>query len=122
MKREKEFFIVANSFAAPFFSDMTTDFQKATSPGKALEEFAKRYKHPAGLFAAGVYASAEDYHKGEKPLAKWVCNHEIEKERLTKDKGSYSYFGHGPGDFEINGVRHHVDSPKSGRVIEEIHK
>lgn len=112
-----EYFICANSFAAPFFSDDSTDYVDAPSPKLALEKFASEYDHPAGLYAAVCYDSADAFHKGREPLAKWLCNHEIEKTRLTKDLGSYSYRGDGPGRFEIDGVLHTVENPKAGRVI-----
>ena len=114
----REFFIVANSFSAPFVSDQSTEFLFHDSPETALECFASMYKHPAGLYAAECYESANAYHKGDKPLARWLCNHEAEKQRLTKDLGSYSYLGHGPGEFEINGVRHTVEDPKGGRIVQ----
>lgn len=113
----REFFIVANSFSAPFFSDQSTSYAKGTTAKTALEAFAKNYDHPAGLYAAQAYATADKYHKGEKPLASWVCNHEIKKQELTKNKGSHSYLGHAPGDFEIDGKRYKIGAPKQGRVV-----
>ncbi len=47
-----EFFIVANSFAAPFISDESTHYVKARTAPLALEQFAAKYNHPAGLYAA----------------------------------------------------------------------
>ena len=112
----KEYFIISNSFAAPFFSDQGTHYVKGKSPESALKKLAKDYSHPCGLFAAAVYESADDYHKNKTPLAKWICNQEAEKQRLTKDLGCYSYLGIGPGVFEIDGKRHTVSNPKEGRV------
>jgi hypothetical protein len=113
-----EYFIVANSFAAPFVSDQSTGFASADSPAEALRRFAGAYRHPAGLYAAVAYTSAEAYHKGQKPLAQWLCNHEQAKRRLSADsKGGYSYLGHGPGSFEINGKAHTVEHPKQGSVV-----
>ena len=111
----KEYFIVANSFAAPVFSDTSEHFVVAQSPESALEQFAKDYKHPCGLYSAVCYADANAYHKCKKGLAKWLCNHEAEKQRLTGNR-SYSYLGHGPGDFEIDGKRHRIKNPKAGSV------
>ena len=110
-----EYFITANSFAAPFFSDTSEKFVSAETPASALEKFAAEYSHPCGLYAAFCYESADAYHKSAKPLAKWLCNHEVEKMRLTKDMGSYSFLGHAPGDFEVNGKRHRVENPKGGQ-------
>lgn len=113
----KEYFIFATSFAAPFCSDTSHEFVTAESPQAALEQFAGSYGHPCGLYAAACYESAEAYHKGQNPLAKWVCNHELEKQRLTAGKGCYSYLGKGVGLFEIDGVLHKVENPKAGKVV-----
>jgi hypothetical protein len=113
----REYFIRANSFAAPFFSDESSSYVEADDPRSALETFAAAYTHPCGLYAAVCYASADAYYKKQPALAKWFCNHEIEKQRLTKDTPAYSYFGHGPGDFELNHERHTVADPKAGRVV-----
>lgn len=114
----REYFIVANSFAAPFVSDQSTGFQTALSPASALVDFAARYPHPWGLYAAEAYQSAEAYHKGEKPLAQWLCYHEQAKRRLTAGSaGGYSHLGHAPGSFEIDGKAHTVKNPKKGSVV-----
>lgn len=117
MNEKREYFIVANSFAAPFFSDESTGFVRAESPEAALEQYAETYQHPCGLYAAVAYESADAYHKNERPLAKWLCNHEQQKQRLTEGKGSYSYLGNGPGDFKINGETYKVKNPKGGSVV-----
>lgn len=113
-----EYFIVSNSFAAPFFSDQGEGFVKATSPKRALLEYVNTYDHPAGLYSAAVYKDANDYHKGKKAVAKWICNAELEKQRLTKGLGSYSIRGVGPGEVEINGVTHFINNPKGGKIID----
>lgn len=110
-----EYFVIAKSFAAPFFSDTDESYIQGESPESALEAFAADYRHPAGLYSATVYANADACLKREEPLAQWLCNHAIEMKRL-RPEGSYSYLGHGPGDFEINGVRHKVENPRQGRV------
>lgn len=112
-----EYFIVANSFAAPFVSDDSTGFVTALTAADALVDFARTYSHPAGLYAAAAYASATAYHKHEKPLAQWLCNHEQAKRRLTADLPGYSYLGHAPGLFEINHKAHTIENPKQGSVI-----
>jgi hypothetical protein len=117
----REFFVVTNSFAAPFFSDTDHKFIEGETPEIALSRLAATYDHPAGLYAAVLYESADAYHKGAKPLAKWLCNHEIEKMRLTEDLGSFSYRGDGPGRFEINGKHHVIDNPKGGRLVQSAH-
>lgn len=113
-----EYFIVATSFAAPFFSDESAYFEESESPEQALVQFAARYNHPAGLYAAVAYASADAYHKSAKPVARWLSNHEQEKQRVTKDMSGYSYYGVAPGQFEINSVPYHVENPLGGSVVE----
>lgn len=112
-----EFYIEQNSFAAPICSDTSHMYVSAENAKKALELAANKYSHPAGLYSAAAYTSSDAKNKGEKPIAIWLCNHESEKQRLTKDADAYSYLGHTVGDFEINGVRHKVENPKSGRVV-----
>ncbi len=64
-----EFFVWSNSFAAPFFSDSDTRFVQAESAAAALDKARAEYRHPAGLFAMNVYASADAYHKKADALA-----------------------------------------------------
>jgi hypothetical protein len=109
-----EFFVLTNSFAAPMFSDTDSQYVEAADPALALEHVAATYGHPAGLYSAACYANADGYHKGVLPLAQWLCNHEQEKQRRTAGQGSYSYFGHGPGDFEVNGEHGPALPPKAG--------
>lgn len=112
------YFVVTNSFAAPFCSDTGTGFVDADTPEQALYQAAATYTHPARLYAALAYTDANAYHRGEKPLAKWLCNHEIEKERTTGGQPAYMYRSNGPGDFEIDNKRHVVADPLGGRVVE----
>ena len=70
--KERDFFVVANSFAAPFVSDQSTHFVAAYSPDEALEKLADQYAHPCGLYAAACYESADAYHKGEAMLGRWL--------------------------------------------------
>jgi hypothetical protein len=99
-------------------SDTTRRFVTAATPVEALELHAASYTHPAGLYAAACYEDANAEAKGARPLAKWLCNHEQAKLRLTADLSGFSYYGRGPGDFEINGIRHQVADPKAGSVVE----
>jgi hypothetical protein len=113
-----EYFIVANSFAAPFVSDESTAFQEAPSPEKALELFAARYSHPARLFAADCYESPTDFHKGKPALARWLCNHEIARAKaMDADKGCHSYLGIAPGRFEVDGNLIVVTEPFAGKCV-----
>lgn len=113
----REFFVFANSFAAPFCSDTSTEYVAAENPAEALAQFAKDYRHPAGLFFAACWASADDYHKGKPALAEWKSNRVLAEERAKEGKGGYSFCGHGPGHFEIDGKHVSVDDPKGGRVV-----
>jgi hypothetical protein len=74
---KREYFIVANSFAAPFFSDTSESFVKAHSAPEALEKFAAEYNHPCGLYAADAFKSADAYHKGHAPLSRWRSNKSV---------------------------------------------
>ncbi len=67
-----EYFIVANSFAAPFFSDQSTHFIAADSAEDALDKFILTYKHPLGLYSAAAYFDANDFHKGFSPMASYL--------------------------------------------------
>lgn len=112
-----EYFIVANSFAAPFVSDRSEGFQEAESAAAALELFAKQYSHPAHLFAADAFESATDFHKGKPALARWLSNHEIAREDATKNLGASSYEGIKPGRFKINGELIVVEKPYGGKCV-----
>lgn len=113
-----EFYIEMHSFAAPFVSDHSFIYVVAESAEKALEKCASTYLHPAGLYSAAAYSSADARNKGEAPLGMWLCNHEIAKAELTDGLGCYSYMAIAPGEFEIDGVRHVIKNPKGGRVVE----
>jgi hypothetical protein len=112
-----EYFVITESFAAPFFSDSGNQYVQAETPEAALETVAAAYGHPSGLYAAVCYASADAYHKGEPILAKWLSNHEIAKQEATQHRTAYSYLGHGPGVFEIDGQRVEVENPTGGRLV-----
>ena len=71
----KEFFIVSNSCAAPFFSDTGMSFVFGDTPEQALGLFVKNYKHPFGLYAAAIYNNSDAYHKGLAPIVRW-CKEE----------------------------------------------
>lgn len=67
-----EFFIVANSNAAPFFSDTMHAYAKGADANAALIAYLATKPHPCGMYAAVAYASADAHHKGEEPLARWL--------------------------------------------------
>mgnify|MGYP001611610142 CR=1 FL=1 len=113
-----EYFIVAYSFAAPFFSDTDTAHVKAQTPRAALHKYKKAYKHPCGLYAAGCYASAADYHKGKKVLAQWLCNDVLAQKKATEGLSGYSLLHKKPGTFQVNSKWYSVKNPKEGVVVE----
>lgn len=115
-----EYFIKAQSFAAPFCSDESQGFISADSPADALEVFARKYSHPCGLYSAFCYKDANAEAKGHKPLAKWLCNYEAEKQRLTHNLGSYSFLHSQDkkGEFmEVDGKRTYIKNPRAGSVV-----
>lgn len=69
-----EFFIVANSNAAPMVSDESVHYVEAISPSVAMDIFREQYKHPLGLYSAAVYTKADDYHKAKEPLLQWLSD------------------------------------------------
>jgi len=108
-----EYFIIANSFAAPFFSDTSHCFQEGENPKEALELFVQKYNHPCGLYAAMLYKDANAYHKGENPLLKWLSNHAA----FLGGKTGAIYV-ESPGRIRINGKWHEIPMPKAGQVLE----
>lgn len=113
-----EYFIHAASFAAPFMSDESTGYVTAWSPADALEQYAASYTHPAGLYAADCYASADAYHKGEKHLARWLCNKAQTIERATEGRGAVSIYSPNADMVEISGEPIAIRDPKRGSVVE----
>ena len=111
------YFIVANSFAAPWVSDTSMCFQGGSTPEDALETFAASYNHPAGLYAAELYADANAYHDGHQPLARWLSNHEQALQAATKGKDAYSYYGHQPRCFKVDHKVIEIEKPKKGSLV-----
>lgn len=111
----REYFVRANSFAAPLMSDQSTAFVGADSAAEALRQFADSYNHPAGLYSAAAYASADAFHKGEPLLATWLSNHA----KALRDARPGVYTGLGPGRFEADGKIVTVVDPLAGAVVEE---
>lgn len=105
-----EFYIETNSFAAPFVSDNGHCYVQAKTAEAALEKCAAEYRHPCGLYAAAAYTSADARNKGEKPLARWICN------QAKALEGARMIMSHSPGDVEIDGVRTTIPDPKGGKV------
>ena len=107
-----EYYIEANSFAAPFFSDQSNAYVEADTPDQALISFADKYTHPCGLYAAVAYTSADARNKGEKPLARWLSN---QAQRLQGVTGTVRMDR--PGEGEINGETVMIENPKAGSIV-----
>ena len=71
-----EYFVRANSFAAPFVSDTSTGYSEGDTPSAAMLALVEGYSHPCHLYAADLYASADDFHKGCPALVSWRSNRE----------------------------------------------
>lgn len=84
-----EFFIVANSNAAPFCSDQSTHYVEGPSPDAALVDFAADYSHPCGLYNAAAYYSADAFHKSERPASRWFSPKALRdhSERIALGRG-----------------------------------
>lgn len=115
-KDTNEYFVIANSFAAPMFSDTTMEYVKGSTPREAMQKFVAEYTHPCGLYAALLYESADAYHKGKKEIVRFLCNQEIERAKLMKNGGSF--YGKGNGVFEINGKEYRVKDWNKGKIFE----
>jgi len=113
-QNQGEYFVFANSFAAPFVSDSSESYVSGASAIEALERFVANYKHPARLYFAAIWRSADDYHKSKPALAKWTCNHELELQRLTKGQAVVAYRSGKPGNMEVNQELHTVKHPFDG--------
>lgn len=113
----REYFIVANSFAAPFCSDQSHSYQKGSTPESAMMMFAAEYSHPCGLYSAQLFESADAYHKNKPFLCEWHSNRVIAEKKATAGKGAYTFYGESASRFSVDGVWHDVENPKGGRVI-----
>ena len=110
------YFIVANSFAAPFCSDQSFHYHDGETAEDALMEFAVNYKHPAGLYCAVAFASADSYHRNENPLAQYHSNRLAQELKAKEGKGAYTYCGHSAEHFELDGEHFYVKNPKGGSI------
>ena len=64
-----EYFIVANTFAAPIVSDEVKKFIKADTPEQASLLFIT--SESRAIYALAVYTDANAFEKGEKYLYRW---------------------------------------------------
>jgi len=110
--KEKEYFVVANSFAAPFFSDREEEYVKGNNPKEAMEKFIKKYNHPCGLYAAILYVNADAYHKDGKILVRYLSNEAF----FMQKKGGTSIYKDRTGHVEIDGVWYDIPNPTGGSI------
>lgn len=80
-----EYYIITNSFAAPFFSDTDEYYVCGNNPLDALKQAVDEYSHPCGLYGAHLYASHKAYKSGEKALAKYHSNLALAREMGIRD-------------------------------------
>lgn len=112
-----EYFIVANSFAAPFASDTSEEFVEGVHAREALSKFVAKYSHPYGLYSAKAWNSANDYHKNLPAVATWLSNKEIAIREATKNLPAYEYRGGDQTTFYIDGKKVVVEHPKGGAFV-----
>jgi len=119
MRDTQEYYIFAQSFAAPFVSDDSEKYVEAEDEVEALTRFVDSYSHPMGLYSAVIYASHRDHVKRKKPLASWWSNHLIQlKLAMKKAGGCCSMRGGGPGVFSVNDEDFNVPNPKGGEFVD----
>lgn len=111
-----EFFVKAQTFAAPFCSDELVRYIPGEDPVEAVEAWVESRPHPCGIYYAAVYANADDMHRGRKPLCEWKSNYQRAREEATKGKGCYISRGLGENAFEIDGEKFWVECPREGAV------
>jgi hypothetical protein len=116
MEIMKEYFVKANSFAAPFFSDSSEVYVKGENPKKAMEKFVKEYTHPCGLYAANLYENADAYHKKRKILVEYRSN---EAEFMQKVGGT-SIYKEKAGRIQIDGIWYDIPKPTEGSIVKRV--
>lgn len=78
--------MVANSFAAPYFSDTDKVWRKGKTARAVLDAFVKNYKHPYGLYWAGVWRDANAFTRGHKALAEYLSKESAARRKPSKVK------------------------------------
>ncbi|MBM3206920.1 MAG: hypothetical protein FJZ43_04850 [Candidatus Staskawiczbacteria bacterium] len=109
-----EYFLKGNTFAAPFFSDAISKYVTAETAEEALLSFIGNKND---IYAMNAYNSADDYHKGEDPVAIWHSNKLIAINEAIKGKGGYTLFSHDDHTIEIDGKTLNVDNPRGGKIV-----
>lgn len=109
----KEYFVKGNSFAAPFVSDTLKGFIKGNTPKEALTKFIDKCTHPCGVYSANIYASANHYEKGKKPLSRYLCNLAL---KIKEIDGTF-LLNKGNGVIEIDHIEYTVEKWNEGKII-----
>jgi len=73
-----------------------------------MQKFMKKYDHPAGLYAAVMYNSSDDYHKNKKTICRVLC---AEARFMEKQSGAYTVRKEQRGVIYINDVKHTIKDP-----------
>lgn len=107
-----EYFVRANSFAAPIVSDTSTGYQEGDTAEAAMLAFVEGYSHPSRLYSANLYASADDFHKGRPTLVEWMSNHAL----LLQHDGCATIRSLRPGLVEVNGEQRECEEPYDGKI------
>lgn len=114
----KKYFVVTNSFAAPFMSDTEERFYKGNTPQEAIKKAIRYYNHPAGLYSAALWKNTNDYHKGKKPLVRAQCNREVFIQQKTKGLGGYMISSRSIDEVSINDKSFKIDDPRKMVIID----
>jgi len=110
----KEYFIIANTFAAPFVSETIETFTKGKDAKDAMKNFIDGHKNE--IYSARGYKNADAFYKKEKPVVNYDCNKLLLLNSLTKDKSTYSYLSHSDKEFELDDVIYKVEEPREGVI------
>jgi len=73
------YYYQTNSNAAPFISDVYSDFIEAPTAMLALKQVVAEYKHPCGLYAAVIQSESK-----QKTLARFISMYAIATEKARK--------------------------------------
>ena len=96
VKRMNEYFIVANSLAAPMVSDESKHYVEGRTPQSAMNKFLKAYRHWVGIYSANLYNNADEYHKGESATLHFRSNKAVLDNELQDETISWKAVKFGP--------------------------
>jgi hypothetical protein len=101
----KTYHWIANSFAAPFFSDTESGFIEAPDATDALEKVRRKYKHPAGLFALII----ETCETKPKMVARYMSGPAVTQNLCDMSDGKGGYWKDGK---KLEPQKEHVETWK----------